>query len=172
MRRTNEIRIAVIIGVALVGFAALSIAPWFSRVERGEPPEEAWFDANGEPVRDASTPKEGLVLNFLRGDEHCNTQSVVFMELAWPLGSVAPTPLREDRYRQYVRDPQSVLDPALLRGSFASDVKLSPAARATGYHSNNAALWIDPTDVEEFVYLARGNVVERWPRARHPIYCY
>lgn len=172
MRRTNQIRLAVMIGVALIGFAALSIAPWSSRVvERREPPEEVWFDAQGEPLPDASEPDEGLVLNVASGHEHCNTQSVTFMELAWPLGSVAQTPLREDQYRHYVRDPQGVLDPALLRGSFDSDVKLSTTARATGYHSDSAALWIDPTDVDRFVYLVRGNVAERWPRARRPIYC-
>jgi hypothetical protein len=173
MRRSNESRLAILIGVALIGFAALSIGPWSSHeAQRQEPPDEIWFDASGQPVRDASTPKEGLVLNFLPGAEHCNTQSVTFLELAWPLGSVAPLPLREDQYRHYVRDPHGVLDPALLRGSFDSDVKLPIAARATGYYSDSAALWIDPTDVDRFVYLIRGKMVERWPRARRPIYCY
>jgi hypothetical protein len=170
MRRINEIRLAATIGVALIGFAALSIAPWSSRdIERAEPPEEVWFDAQGKPLPDASEPDEGLVLNVTSGHEHCNTQSVMLLELAWPLGSLAQTPLREDQYRHYVRDPQGVLDPALLRGSFDPNVKLSIAARATGYHSYSAALWIDPTDVDRFVYLVRGNVAERWPRARHPI---
>jgi hypothetical protein len=94
------------------------------------------------------------------------------MELAWPVGSLARSPLREDQYRHYVRDPQGVLDPALLRGSFDPDVKLSTVARATGYHSDSAGLWIDPTDIDRFVYLVRGKMVERWPRARRPIYCY
>jgi hypothetical protein len=65
---------------------------WSPRGGRQEPPEERWLDAQGKPLPDASETNEGLVLRVFHGHEHCEWQSVTFLDLAWPLGTIARYP--------------------------------------------------------------------------------
>lgn len=72
------------------------------------------------------------------GPEHCRWESAVFLHVAWPLGSPQST-LGDGDSRTYLRDP--------------------------GYASKDVALWLGPDEGGEYVYLVRGEAVERWPRA-------
>jgi hypothetical protein len=70
--------------------------------------------------------------------------------------------------RQYVRDPNDVLDvrPPDL------DAVLPPDAGYTGYHRGEWQLWVGPTDVDHYAYLVAGDgTVERWSRASGIIAC-
>lgn len=72
--------------------------------------------------------------------------------------------------RQYVRDPEGVLD-APGPDALERDSKLPPDAEYTGYHSGEIQRWISRSDATKAVYVARPERVERRPRARRHIFC-
>jgi hypothetical protein len=162
---------AALIGVVLVALAGLGTGLWSAGEGQQEPPEEPWLDAQSKPLPDASETNEGLVLRVFHGHEHCEWQSVTFLDLAWPLGTIARYPPNPDDYRQYVRDPEGLLNFSVV-DVFGRDAQLPPGAMATGYHADGWELWINEPEADRFVYVVHDGRAERWPRARDPIYCY
>jgi hypothetical protein len=150
--------------IAFTLLAGIGTGLWSAREARSQgPPDGPWLDAQGGPLPDGA-------LTIFRGHEHCDWQPVTFMDLGWPLGTPVASPLQENTYRQYVRDPEGVLHSSFSL-SFDLDPTLPAAAETTGYHSGDWELWINESEADRFIYLVNGARVERWPRADPPIYC-
>jgi hypothetical protein len=120
-----------------------------------------WFDASGKQVSDGqSSATSPITLLVAAGPAHCGWESIVFLYLAWPLGSTK-TPTAGE-LREFVRDPKGRLSKELQAG-LETHAQLPSNAAATGYHKGPWELWISPTD-ENSVYLVSRDRVERWPR--------
>ena len=100
-----------------------------------------------------------------RGAEHCNWETVVFLEIAWPPGSVLRVTDDPGSIRVFVRDPQETYD--LDRGGFSLDAALPADATSTSFTRDGWKLW---TSVEEdlYVFLVSEDRVERWPEGDRP----
>jgi hypothetical protein len=79
--------------------------------------EGIWFDDSGTPLRDGSTGS-GTTIAVCRGPEHCQWESATFMDLGWPVGTVA-TGFEDER--QYVRDPPGLFDDGALDVGYLGD---------------------------------------------------
>lgn len=128
--------------------------------------EGQWFDAAGEPLPD-------LVMTVSEGPDHCGWTSATFLHLAWPIGT--DTSGQEDRWRQFIRDPQGLFTERLAV-PFEVGAPLPDDATPFGYTRGEWQLWIAPSDQDEAVYLVRGDpesggVWERWPRTTAPVGC-
>jgi hypothetical protein len=121
--------------------------------------ERPWEDAAGNTLHER-------VISTVRGSEHCDWESAVFLYLGWPLGTRSKS---ADDARQYLRDPDRIFseDTAV---SFESEARLPAGARDSGYRLEDYSLWV-AADAGQAVYLIRGSDVERWPRAKTPIAC-
>ena len=92
----------------------------------------------------------------------CDTGTAAVLHLGRPLGT-SLDPL--DRW-EYVRDPAGeFLAQDWLTEPYEGHATLPPDATDTGWTNGNVDLWISPSDLDHAVYLVRGDVVERWPRA-------
>jgi hypothetical protein len=120
--------------------------------------DDPWFDSNGHAA------PEGVITSY-RGPEHCDWESSVFLIVGWPLGTSTRT-----SERMYVRDPDGLFT-KYLSSEFRDDVDLPPQAHFTGYSRNGAQLWLDSSGADEYVFVVRGDEVERWPRAKQLIAC-
>jgi hypothetical protein len=137
-----------------------------------------WTDANGKRLPDGTSDARNgfpLVIHTFNGDGHCDWESVVFLHISWPPGTVYG-PVGDDsragRFRQYVRDPNGAL--GNLARHFDPNASLPRDARPTGLHRGPWELWISPAEAERAVYLLKDGQVERWPRPRSgrlPILC-
>ena len=121
-----------------------------------------WLDRAGEPVPE---PGRTLVLAVSRGPEHCNWQSAVFLHLAVPIGTPAPS---FDNVEQYVRDPEGRVS-ATLRRELDLDADLTGTAEDSGFSTGDIELWVDPA--HRYVLLTDGHTVERWPRRDPAAFC-
>ena len=119
----------------------------------------SWRDREGREV-----PED--VISTHNGPTHCDWESAVFLQVGWPLGERRSP----GRYRMYVRDPDGLFREE-LRVPFDPEVELPRTARYTGYHRDNAELWISPADADEAVYVVRDGRAERWPRPWKPFGC-
>ena len=139
-----------------------------------------WSDANGNRLPDGtSDPSKGfpLVIHTFNGDSHCDWESVVFLHMSWPPGTVLTGTVGDDfgagRFRQYVRDPNGVLGNWFAR-NFNPDASLPRDARPTGLNRGPWELWISPSEADRAVFLLNDGKAERWPRPRSgrlPILC-
>lgn len=145
--------------------------------ERGAPaaqlsPEDfdvAWTDADGVEVSDGvGEPDPDLVINTIRGPEHCDWESAVMLHLAVPIGEVASGP---EAHRQYVRDPGHVLPQERLQDDFEPVAELPPDAESTGLRNGEIELWVAESTLDDEVYVGRDESFEAWPRATEPIGC-
>lgn len=103
------------------------------------------------------------------GPEHCDWDSVVFLSVGWPLGTTQGIGLPNSD-RQYIRDPDDVLD---LGDRLESDVSLPEGSASTGYSTDGIELWFGPDEGDRYACLVRdADDVERWPRAVEPPACY
>lgn len=109
---------------------------------------------------------DGQELNSIAGPGHCDWQSAVMLHLGWPLGTVSRT---SAEIRQYIRDPEGAIDPA-LRDRLAIGVALPADAQDTGYRLDTVELWLSPSQPDA-AYLRTADDVERWPRAESAIAC-
>ena len=92
----------------------------------------------------------------------CDTGTAAVLNLGRPLGT-SLDPL--DRW-EYVRDPAGeFLAQDWLTAPYDGHATLPTDATDTGWTNGNVDLWISPSDLDHAVYLVRGDVVERWPRA-------
>lgn len=133
-----------------------------------------WTGPEGQPAfRNAG---RSLEVRSDRGPEHCDWQSVVFLDIAWPLGTTWESGEGGDTddIRTYVRDPEGALEDGDydLAGQLNLDAGLPADSRATGYEMPSAELWFGPDGGDRYAYLVRDNgTVERWPRAEEEILC-
>jgi hypothetical protein len=124
-------------------------------------PDAQWRDGKGQAVSEK-------VITSYYGAEHCDTETVVFIDMGWPPGT--PTGPFIDR-RQYVRDPEGKLPNDYLPRTLDLDARLPAAARFSGLSAEKMELWLSAADESRAAYVVIGKVVERWPRATQPIYC-
>ena len=146
-----------------LGLISLTLSSSSQRVSTRDRPGDRLGAALG--VRGGNTLHE-RVISTVRGSEHCDWESAVFLYLGWPLGTRSKS---ADDARQYLRDPDRIFseDTAV---SFESEARLPAGARDSGYRLEDYSLWV-AADAGQAVYLIRGSDVERWPRAKTPIAC-
>ena len=97
-----------------------------------------------------------------RGAEHCNWESVIFLEIAWPPGSVLRGPNAPGSSRVFVRDPNGAFE--FDRGGFSPDAALPADAESTGFTRGGWELWT--SDEEDLhVFLVSADRIERWPQS-------
>jgi hypothetical protein len=123
-----------------------------------------WTDGSGSAV--PADNDHGFTIASYRGAEHCDWDSVIFLEVAWPPGSViddvvyggsASTP------RVFLRDPEGRLAD-MTRGEFVPDAALPADAKATSLTRGRWELWT-ARSAEGAVFLVSDDRVERWPEA-------
>lgn len=126
---------------------------------RASPWNRQWQDTRGNLVQER-------VVSTVQGPDHCDWESAVFLYVGWPLGTRSRS---ADDARQYVRDPDGLF-PAYTAAPFKPGTHLPTGATYAGYHLDDLELWV-AHDAAKAVYLVRGEVIERWPRATKPIAC-
>ena len=146
----------------------VTLVPGSSSTTEGS--EGTWFDGNDQPLPNGSPDDAGNVLNVYRGAEHCQWESVTFMNIGWPVGTLSNA---QGDWRQYVRDPQGLFDDGALHVGYLSDTSLPSDATDTGYHRGAWRLWVSPSQADDAVFVVNADTgaVERWGRATPPILC-
>ncbi len=104
-------------------------------------------------------------LNAIAGPGHCEWQTVTFLHVGWPLGTVAATTAES---RQFVRDPSRVLPRPV--GEPLTGIALPRDAQDTGYRHGDLQLWLSPSDPSGAYLRVRADV-ERWPRGEPAVVC-
>jgi hypothetical protein len=128
-----------------------------------------WQGANGSFVPAGDDPPDfPLVAVTRRGPEHCDWESVIFLEIAWPVGSIHRGPHSEATVRQYVRDPDGKLA-EYVDDPYDGSVTLSAFAVSTALHRMGNELFIDPAG-DAYVRRPAGQV-ERWPHTHSAVVC-
>ncbi|WP_406005379.1 hypothetical protein OG440_03775 [Streptomyces sp. NBC_00637] len=115
----------------------------------GDP--EIWTDRHGKRV--ATT-----TVSSYPGAEHCDWQSAHFLVMG----------RGEDR-RQYVRDPDGVIEENLLTSPYDGDAEMPADAHDTGYRHGERRLWL--TDDASTAYVRTSGGVEAWPLAKTTVAC-
>lgn len=129
----------------------------------------AWTDAEGRELPDGlGEPDPNLVINTIKGPEHCGWEDAVIMHLSMPLGAVTKS---SSETRQYVRDPEGVLSRPELTAAFDFTATLPDDAEATGMRNGDVELWVAPSSFDKEVYVGRDGRFEAWPRATELIGC-
>ncbi|MFF1439131.1 hypothetical protein [Streptomyces sp. NPDC058295] len=113
--------------------------------------EEIWTDRHGERV--ATT-----TLSSYPGAEHCDWQTAHFLGTG-----------RGENHRQYVRDPDGVIDEDLLTSPYDGDAAMPADAHDTGYRYGDWRLWL--TDDASTAYVRTSDGVEAWPLAKEMVAC-
>lgn len=94
------------------------------------------------------------------GSQHCNLDSVLFIEL---------------NGRQYVFDPGSIVERQLLTGEPQKNAQLPTDAVDTGLRRGKGSLWLAADGNAAYVVLGEaeppGPSAQLWPRAIEPIRC-
>jgi hypothetical protein len=92
----------------------------------------------------------------------CDVGHATILAIGRPLGAQIDPLVRWE----YVRDPaDDFLRWGWLRARYDGDATLPSEAVYSGWTNGNIELWINPSEWDAAVYLVRGRVVERWPRA-------
>lgn len=112
---------------------------------------EIWTDEDGRRV--PTTEISSSV-----GSAHCDWQQAYFLDLGV-----------YDDHRKYARDPDGVLEPAMLNAAYDGDVPMPEGARDTGYRLGDRRLWL--TDDESTAYVRTPDGVEAWPRVKDGLGC-
>jgi hypothetical protein len=107
---------------------------------------QIWTDAAGRPV---PTTK----IQAWRGPEHCNWDSMTFLELG---------------KATYVRDAQTDLA-EYFADPYQAHAELPDSAVATGYERDGQQLWLSAD--EQLAYVGTTSDVEVWPREVKPLLC-
>ena len=154
--------LAVVVAAALLGAGCATVPSGETVQDFFSPPREhpgPTWTRDGEQIH----PTE---LTTAAGPDHCEWQTAVMMHLGWPLGTRAETSAQA---RQFVRDPDAVVDPELSAG-LEHPSWLPDDARDTRYRLGDLELWLSPSDADA-AYLRHGSDVERWPRADPVVAC-
>jgi hypothetical protein len=135
------------------------------------PPCDLVRDPTGMPFDDRAQvwcDGNGLRLYLTNQQYHfltrwpCDRGQVAILSIGRPLGE-RMDPLV---HREYVRDPAGeFLGNGWLTEPFDGGARLPADAIDTGWTNGNIDLWLSPGEQERAIYLVRGDVVERWPRA-------
>ncbi|NUP16390.1 MAG: hypothetical protein HOZ81_09860 [Streptomyces sp.] len=104
---------------------------------------EIWTDADGRRVPTTE-------ISSSAGSAHCDWQEAHFLELG----------VNQDR-RMFARDPEGVLEPAMLNAGYDGDVPLPDDAHDTGYRLGDWRLWLAGDRSTAYVRTPDG--VEAWP---------
>ena len=92
----------------------------------------------------------------------CEHGSIAVLTIGRPLG----TTLDELVLWEYLRDPKGEAAAfGWTTGPYRAKTRLPADAADTGWTNGNVDLWISPKDDGSAVYLVRGTIAERWPRA-------
>jgi hypothetical protein len=123
-----------------------------------------WMDASGKAV--PANHNHGFTIASYRGAEHCDWESVIFLEAAWPPGSVIDDVVYDESAstpRVFLRDPEGRLAD-MTRGEFVTDAVLPADAKATSLKRGRWELWT-ARSAKGAVFLVSDDGVERWPEA-------
>lgn len=101
-------------------------------------------------------------LNSIAGPEHCEWQDAVMLHIGWPLGTRAAA---VEQSRQFVRDPEGIIDPAAAEASLQVP-QLPAGARDTRYRLGDLEVWSSPTEAEA-IYLASATTSSAGPVSTH-----
>jgi len=127
-----------------------------------------WRDADGRSLPDGDG-EDGISMSSMPGAEHCGWESVTFVEVAWPPGSVEPP---DGDVRQFVGDPDGILDGLdNLSGSYEDPANAPPDVVATGVHTDDVELWIAGSDPDAIFLRNSSGTYQRWPRADPKVLC-
>lgn len=121
-----------------------------------------WTDASGKAV--LANHNHAFTIASYRGAEHCDWESVIFLEAAWPPGSVIDDVVFDESAstpRVFLRDPEGRFAD-MTRGKFVPDAVLPADAKATSLTRGRWELWT-ARSAEGAVFLVSDDGVERWP---------
>ena len=159
--------VGVAVAVAVLGGVLLFLATRDEGLPRYL--EGRWHDGDGAVVPDGTDRGKDFALGVrvVQGPQHCDWESVTFLQVAWPPGSVATFGEHpQGELRDFVRDLDHVLGEwEGLSGEFGRRVVPPGDVEPTGLHADRVELWIAASDGDA-AYLRRSNgTFERWPRA-------
>ena len=116
-----------------------------------------WCDADGHGRVIAQPEQLSLFTRY-----PCDSGHAAILAIGEPLGS----PLDNLVRYEYVRDPAGeFLAQGWLTAPYRARATLPADAAYTGWTNGNIEIWLSPSDLERAIYIKRGEVVERWPRA-------
>jgi hypothetical protein len=149
----------------VVGLAILTVYQWWS----GAGGPQTWRDGEGDALPDGRGASGDLSVSMVSGPEHCHWESVTFLSIAWPPGSVVSS---KGEIRQFVHDPDGLFDGLdAIHGSYQEGIEAPPDAVTTGIHTDDVEVWISRSDPDA-VFLRHGDGnFDRWPRADPRILC-
>jgi hypothetical protein len=122
-------------------------------------PTDVWRDRDGEPVSAAT-------VSSYAGPEHCDWQTVTFLELQ--AGSGLTEPALSGRVT-FLRDPDGTLADYVV-SPYAAPVARPDDAVDTGWERDGQEVWLDREGWAAYVRID-GEAYERWPRTSGPIAC-
>lgn len=108
--------------------------------------QTVWTDRDGNRVPTST-------ITTMAGAEHCDWQSITFLQL---------------NDRQYLRDPQHLLAESTVQ-PYDPDAQLPTDAVDTGYRRGDHQLWLSPDST--IAYLVTNNGVEAWPSTTDMVGC-
>jgi hypothetical protein len=128
-------------------------------VARDDPalnPGRTWCDADGHG-RVINQPQQvGLLTKY------CGAVHAAVLTIGRPLGM----PLDPLVPYEYVRDPAGEpLAQGWVTAPYQAKAALPEDAAYTGWTNGNIELWVSPSAFDRAIYVKRGVVIERWPRA-------
>lgn len=118
-----------------------------------------WVDGSGNPVPGVWNEVDRTVISARYFLGTCDWANALFLEVGWPLGSVATT---DEDTRLFVRDPDGMFADVTSQ-TFDPQAEVPPDAIYSGYHRGTWELWTSPSVADSAVFLVNGRTVERWP---------
>jgi hypothetical protein len=99
---------------------------------------EVWYAPDGDPAEHGEGRDRTFEVTARVGADHCDWQSVVFLSVAWPLGSTYQAGADAVPFRQYVRDREGrVSGPLMGDLELTHDCRMTLSPRATGRNASN-----------------------------------
>jgi hypothetical protein len=116
-----------------------------------------WCDADGRG-RIISQPDQLA----LQTRYPCNSGHAAVLTIGHPIGMpIDPLALNE-----YVRDPAGeFLAKGWITAPYQADAVLPDDAASTGWTNGNIEILVSPAELAKAIYIKRGEILERWPRA-------
>lgn len=131
---------------------------------RPDTPRSVFDEDAGRPwcnLRDGTLVRRPDQLSMLTRYP-CEHGRVAVLIIGDPLGAALDALNRHE----YLRDPGGTArSQGWIDRPWRAHDEPPADARATGWSNGNIELWISPSSVEDFVWVKRGDVLERWPRA-------
>jgi hypothetical protein len=122
----------------------------------------------GKPWTKAGRSIASEELEASAGPTHCSWDSATFLNVGWPLGTLA---VDAGQGRQFIRDPRRTILGATLVGTWQHNPVLPPDATDTGYRYGSIKLYFAYTDHDYYAYLVAPADSERWPRSDPETLC-